>query len=379
MRFSCGKVCGGGNWVVAVGVFGEDSCTDSGESSASRLGILDDFVDADLFGGTDVVDDWAPAVLTSLRLEAVSSIISTPSVGLNLVDLTYVAWLDVLDLMDSFDLSSCREPDREMSDVLDLGRSESSERSFEVDDLPCRFFSLDTSVSGGLGGRSSLRDDCLLSFESSVDLDRRLLSEPRSVGSGVNSSSWGAEPPRSSRLWTASLLCALLKEGYGRLTLLPAMEVRASSGTRSLMEEAFSFFARSLSLSSLVRCRRWCVEADMDESASMVLDLEDRCDLWRWTSLESLSLSDLERSLLLRRSRGRSSRRLLTSLGDAPSTWGSLEPMVAKLAAQSGVDSSLLRFRADTLWLNFAPRGWNKRPVDRIVAAIEIFGISSWS
>lgn len=337
---------------MAVGVFGEDSCTDSGESSASKLGILDDFVDADLLGGTDVVDDWTPAVLTSLRLEAVSSIISTPSIGFNLDDLTYVAWLDVLDLMDSFDLSSCCEPDREMPDVLDLGRSESSDRSFEVEDLPCRFFSLDRSVSGGLGGRSSLRDDCLFSFGSSADLDRRLLSEPRSVGSGVNRSSWGAETPRSSRLWTASLLCALLKEGYGRLTLLPAIEVRASSGTRSFrsfMEAAFSFFSLSLSLSSLVRWRRWCVEADTDESASRVLDLEDRCDLWRWTSLESLSRSDLERSPLLRRSRGRSSRMLLTSLGDAPSTWGSLEPMVAKLAAQSGVDSSLLRFRAETL------------------------------
>lgn len=325
---------------MAVGVFGEDSCTDSGESSASKLGILDDFVEVDLLGATEVVDDWTPAVLTSLRLEMVSSVTCTSGGGFTVDDLIYVAWLDVLDLMDNFDFSSCRESDRETPDVLDLGRSEPSDRSLKLADLLGRFFALDRSVSGGLGGRSSLRDDLLLSSESSADLDRRLLSEPRSVGSGVNISPWRAEPPRSSRLWTASLLCALLKLGYGRLTLLPVIEVLVSSGIRSLVEEALSFFARSLSFSSLVRCRRW--EEDTDDSPSnSVLDLGDRCDLWRWPSLESLSLSDLERSLLLRRSRGRSSRVLLMSLGAAASTWGSLEPMVARLAAQWGFDSSL--------------------------------------
>jgi hypothetical protein len=120
-----------------------------------------------------------------------------------------------------------------------------------------------------------------------------------------------------------------------------------SSGTRSLIDEAF--FSRSLSFSSLVRCRRWCVDDVNDDSPSAgVLDLDDLWDLcWRWPSLESLSLSlslsDFERTLLLRCSRGRSSQ---TSLGvsaaavvvaDAVvSTSRSLELMVVEVAARLG-------------------------------------------
>jgi hypothetical protein len=139
-------------------------------------------------------------------LEATSSITCTLGRDLDVGGLTKVAWLDTLDLVDSLDLSSWRELDRSRPDALDLGNSEPSSRNFGLEFLLGRFFSLDKSVSGGLGGRASLREDFSLSFDPLADVDRLLFSEPKSVASGVSGSAWRAEVPKSSRLWTASLL-----------------------------------------------------------------------------------------------------------------------------------------------------------------------------
>lgn len=98
-----------------------------------------------------------------------------------------VAWLEALD---SFDLSSRFELARETPEVLDLGLSDPdscSSLSFEAEVLLRLFFSSDTSVSGGLGGRSPFWGLFLL-VEHSVDLDLFRLSDPRSVASGVRGS-----------------------------------------------------------------------------------------------------------------------------------------------------------------------------------------------
>src|ERR1700712_212677 len=107
--------------------------------------------------------------------------------------------------------------------------------------VPDLFFWADRSVSGGDGGRSSLR----VSFREvetfrevggeSADLDLFISLPPRSVASGVNGSVRRAAAATSSLLWRNSLLCALLKEGYGKLPRSLPIPL-LSSGTRSVME-----------------------------------------------------------------------------------------------------------------------------------------------
>lgn len=75
-------------------------------------------------------------------------------------DFIYVAWLDVRDLTDSFDLSSFFEVDRDSHEVRERGLSPSCSLSLDlpeegVPDL-LRSFCSERFVSGGLGGRSSL-------------------------------------------------------------------------------------------------------------------------------------------------------------------------------------------------------------------------------
>lgn len=58
---------------MAVGVFGDESCTESGESSNSiGLGTLEVLDEAVRFGAIGVAVDWAPMVLLSLKLELTS-------------------------------------------------------------------------------------------------------------------------------------------------------------------------------------------------------------------------------------------------------------------------------------------------------------------
>jgi hypothetical protein len=98
-------------------------------------------------------------------------------------------------------------------------------------------------VSGGLGGRSSLRislleDEAVLLGGESADLDL-FISVPRSVGSGVGGSvrrDVGVQI--SSLLCTNSLLYALSNAGYGRLTRSwLGRLVLESSGTRSFVDD----------------------------------------------------------------------------------------------------------------------------------------------
>jgi len=156
---------GGGNCGVWVGVFGEESCSDSGDRSTSiGSGLM---VPPEAFRCVGAVVSEATSVAPSLIAESPSWADSANG-DLKVGDLMYVAWLDVLDLIEILDLSSARDVDRETNDVLDLGRS--SLRCSLLLDLaeagvpercslgPERF------VSGGLGGRSSgrallLRDD----------------------------------------------------------------------------------------------------------------------------------------------------------------------------------------------------------------------------
>lgn len=92
----------------------------------------------------------------------------------------------------------------------------------------------------------------------SADFDLSLPSDPKSVDSGVYTFDGALVGSRkSSLLFTASLLCALLKLGYGRLPLevAPGADaVRANSGTRSAIDdEGSDLFSWSLSLSFRLR------------------------------------------------------------------------------------------------------------------------------
>lgn len=120
----------------------------------------------------------------------------------------YVAWLEVRDLELTFDSPTWGEPDLERSP--DVGVSVPS--LIIVSPFCCpadAFFSLDMSVSGGVGGRDDLFVEDLRG--SSADFDLRASSPPTSVVSGVKG--FDARAERSSLLRIASLLCALLKEG----------------------------------------------------------------------------------------------------------------------------------------------------------------------
>jgi hypothetical protein len=131
--------------------------------------------------------------------------------------MTKVAWLDDLETLD---LDSCLEVDLETNEPLDEGLVSGSSASFTDAGVPGLFFCADRSVSGGDGGLSSWRD----SFRAvealrvmggeSADLDRLISLPPRSVVSGVRGSiRLAPDVERSSLLWRASLLCALLKDG----------------------------------------------------------------------------------------------------------------------------------------------------------------------
>lgn len=123
--------------------------------------------------------------------------------------LTYVAWLDVPERRLTLDdRSSLCDFDLETPETESLSVS----FSFLFTSLPGaedRLLSSVTSVSGGLGGVEVFLTEPLRElFEDFV----RRSSSPASVGSGVTGAS-RLDGERSSRLMTASLLCALLKEG----------------------------------------------------------------------------------------------------------------------------------------------------------------------
>ena len=112
----------------------------------------------------------------------------------------------------------------------------------------------------------------------SADLDLTFSSKPTSVDSGVYGLDFfSVGKLTSSLLFTASLLCALLKLGYGRLLLdvAPGAEaVRANSGTRSAINvdgsDSLSVYP-SLSLSFR---RRWGDLIASPVSGSIILGLE---------------------------------------------------------------------------------------------------------
>lgn len=132
-------------------------------------------------------------------------------------DWTKVAWLEVLDFKDILDLSSALEVGLELVDRRDRGLSPSLSLN---EPALVRFSS--KLVSGGLGGRSLLREEDLRAVKS-ADRDRFISSDPISVASGVGGPVVVRRPAAdavaveetSSLLSrpTASLLWALLKLG----------------------------------------------------------------------------------------------------------------------------------------------------------------------
>jgi hypothetical protein len=175
--------------------------------------------------------------------------------------MTKVAWLDAFETLD---LDSCLEVDLETQEPLDEGRVSGASASFTDTGVSDLFLWPDRSVSGGDGGRSSWRaswravEVLRVAGGESADLERLISLPPRSVVSGVSGSDRRAPGEEtSSLLWRASLLCALLNDGYGRL---PRSLPRPldSSGTRSTMDLEAADLSSSSSLSmSFVLCRRW--------------------------------------------------------------------------------------------------------------------------
>lgn len=236
-------------------------------------------------------------------------------------DLTYVAWLEEPERRLTFERSSLWDLDLETPDTDSLSES----FAFFLTSLPGaedRLLSSDISVSGGLGGVDAFLTEPLR--ELPEDFVRRS-SSPASVGSGVTGAS-RLDGERSSRLITASLLCALLKEGYGSETRLALMADLGVPVRISLVEPARSLLAlldpdisllprlearSSSSLRSrlLLRCfrgdDRWELESPPSPD-SLLLGLCER----RLSRSFSLSGSP---SLSLRRSRSRSRSRSLRS------------------------------------------------------------------
>jgi hypothetical protein len=151
--------------------------------------------------------------------------------------LTYVAWLEVLDFELTLEASrTCGEPVLDGPDVLEAGPGVSLSTSSSLAASVAPFLCPETSVSGGVGGRDVFLVDDLRGI--SADFDRRASSPPTSVVSGVRG--FDLREARSSLLRTASLLWALLNEGYGmEMRVLPS-EVREALTARSLVEEARS-------------------------------------------------------------------------------------------------------------------------------------------
>lgn len=177
--------------------------------------------------------------------------------------------LDSLDFVETFDRSSLTtfgRPNQDLSDPRELGLDafDSSSLIFAalagVDVL--LFLCADNSVSGGVNGPSLFRLSCdpLALFTFKLSWDPLALCASISVGSGVYTSGLF----KSTLLYTASLLCALLKLGYGKLSLLApgADAVLDSSGTKSAIDALGSdppFISPSFSFSfsfSFSRLRR---------------------------------------------------------------------------------------------------------------------------
>jgi len=139
----------------------------------------------------------------------------------------------------------------------------------------------ENSVSGGLGGLPLAALVPRGGVKWSADFDLNFSSDPTSVDSGVYTFAlFLAGSLKSSLILTASLLCALLKLGYGRLLLdvAPGADaVRASSGTTSAIGVA-GFESCSLSF-SLSFFRRWGDLTASPVSGSMTFGLELRDDL----------------------------------------------------------------------------------------------------
>ena len=154
-------------------------------------------------------------------------------------DLTVLA-REAFDFEETFEsLSFSFLEDDLLKELLEFGLDSSSLPSCILDirvgiPFPC----CENSVSGGLGGRPSLVDREV--EKCSVDLNLSFSSAPTSVDSGVYGLVDFEDNLTSSLLLSASLLCALLKDGYGRLLLddAPGAEaVRESSGTRSAIDD----------------------------------------------------------------------------------------------------------------------------------------------
>jgi hypothetical protein len=288
---------GGANWGVWVGVLGDESWADSGEESVSNGGGCFTGTSWFFLGATDVTLESTPEPIPESRIRTSSEEYS-PFLG----DLMAVLVRDPFDFDDTFDdlssLFSFFDVDLLKEEFLELGLPCSSRSSWSFDireGVP--FLCWETSVSGGLGGRPSLV--VCWGVECSADFDLAFSSVPTSVDSGVIGLACFADNLTSSLLLTASLLCALLKDGYGRLVLddAPGAEaVRASSGTRSAMDEDGSE-SLSLSLSfSLSFLRRWGDFTGSPVSGSMIFGrelLEDLCDRFG-----SFSFSLFDRCLL---------------------------------------------------------------------------------
>lgn len=197
--------------------------------------------------------------------------------------MTKVAWLDVFEILD---LDSCLDVDLDTHEPLDEGLVSGPSASFTDTGVSGLFFCAERSVSGGEGGLSSWRGSCLAvevlraAGGESADLDRFISLAPRSVVSGVSGSvRRAAGGETSSLLWRASLLCALLNDGYGMLPRSLATPL-VSSGTRSVMDCVAADLSSKSSLSmSFVLCRRCDREC---VSLSVGLSLEDLEDRWWW-------------------------------------------------------------------------------------------------
>jgi hypothetical protein len=232
------SIDGGGNCGVCVGVLGDESWADSGDEYVSKGGgLLAESSGCACFGATDVrlesPDEAFASRPSPIGCDSPPSVVGFGNFSLG--DFRAVLAFEALDFVDTLDLTSFVRPNQEFLDT-GLGSISLSSCSFDFR-LGVAFLSCENSVSGGLGGLASLVTFPLRGVILSTDFDRNFSSDPTSVDSGVYRFGLFLNGvPKSSLLTTASLLCALLKLGYGRLLLdvAPGAEaVRASSGTTS--------------------------------------------------------------------------------------------------------------------------------------------------
>ena len=184
---------------------------------------------------------------------------------------TKVAWLEEPDVRLTRESASRRDSDFDSVEARDLGRSRRLPPLVSSSRL---FLSAERSVSGGEGGGEAFLEDEDLR-PAPVVFDLCPSSFPTSVGSGVGGSVRFL-PETFSLLDTASLLWALLNDGYGRDT-----RSRSNVETplrRSLAENRLSLDSGSVLSFSLVRC--FLTDVDCVSLASLHLpraDLEERC------------------------------------------------------------------------------------------------------